>query len=988
MKDEQSAGLLESAPDAMIIVDRDGKIVMVNGLTESMFGYNRTALIGQAVEILIPDAFQTRHRAHIANYFDDIQVRPMGQKLSLSGKAHDGREFSVEISLGPVETESGTLVLAAVRDVTDQRRAEAETLAVKAKAAEIGENLTIAIESIAEGLVLYDPDGRLVLCNSVFREFYGYSDADTEPGVATYESLGRIDEMRDGTGRKRRSFTQYIADFHRAGTGLVTETEGDRVIERRQNMTADGGIISVQIDVTDRKQADGVLQERIKFSDLLQRITIAANLATSVEGVLQFWLDEVCAVIGWPVGHVFLVEDDESGDVISTKLWRLEIPEKRAWIKRNADDKPFTPGQGLIGQVLASGLPVWIVDVTKDPTFERTALAETLGIRAGFAVPVLTGLKVVAIIEFFSYEAVEPDGHMLEIVAQIGTQIGRVIERRAAEYAHRERIEAAELLQKITVAANQALTIDGALQFCLDEVCATTGWPMGHVYMAVDDDSGDVVSTGLWHLDFPTHKAWADDLKEGSRFTPGKGLTGQVLASGRPVWIADVTQDPSFERARLAEDLGIKAGFAFPVLSGSKIVAIIEFFSHEAIEPNRQLFDVMAQIGTQLGRVIERHAAESALRESEERFRFVMDNSPAAINLKDMEDRYILVNARFEEWYGLTAADVIGKAASEVFPQLKLAPFVALEREVMDQKTPSEREFEIDFADGKRRLILGSKFLVNDGQGVPMGIGTIETDISEARRLETELRQAQKMEAVGQLTGGVAHDFNNLLAVISGNLDLLNETLEGDEKRQELLNWAIKAADDAATLTRQLLAFSRQTPLNPRAVLINDLVNSLQIMLSRTLGEGIEIETDLCEEIWLTTVDPVQFENAVLNLVLNARDAMPDGGVVTIASANVTVDGSRAKAAPDLAMGDYVKLSVSDTGRGLSREMIGHAFEPFYTTKDVGQGSGLGLSMVYGFSKQSGGGMPISIASKARVRQSVSICPVLRTFRRRRPRRI
>ena len=805
MMDELSARLLESVPDAMIVVDGDGKIVMVNGHAETMFGYDHAALIGQAIEILIPDASRTRHRAHIAGYFDNIQVRPMGQNLSLSGIARDGREFSVEISLGPIEIGTGTLVLAAVRDVTEQRRAEAETLAVKAKAAAIGEQLTNAIESIAEGLVLYDSKGRLVLCNSVFREFYGYSEADTEPGVATYESLGRIDEKRDIGGRKRGTFPQLIADFHRTGIELITETPGDRVIERRQKMTADGGIISVQTDITDRTQADGVLQQRIKFSNLLQRITIAANLATSVEGVLQFWLDEVCAVIGWPVGHVYLVADDESGDVISTRLWHLDIPVKQAWIKRISDDKPSTPGKGRIGRVLASGLPAWIVDVTKDPTFERMALAGDLGLREGFAVPVLTGPKVVAIIEFFSHEAAEPDGHMLEIVAQIATQIGRVIERRVAQ---------------------------------------------------------------------------------------------------------------------------------------------------------------------------------DALRESGERLRFVMDNSPAAINLKDSEGRYLLVNSRFEEWYGLAFEDVIGKTVREVFPEIKMKPFSELEQGVRLLKTPDNREFEFLFADGKKHLVLGAKFIVNDRKGDPVGIGTIETDITEQRQLETELRQAQKMEAVGQLTGGIAHDFNNLLAVISGNLDLLDETLEGDEKRQELLRWAIKATDDAATLTHQLLAFSRQQPLNPSAVQINDLVNTLLIMLSRTLGEEIAIDTDLCEAIWLTTVDPAQFENAVLNLVLNARDAMPNGGVVTITSANVTVDANHAKADPDLTMGDYVKLSVCDTGRGLSSEMIDHAFEPFYTTKEIGQGSGSASAWSMDF-PDSRGAMPKSTASKARAPESVSICPAPWVSRRR-----
>jgi len=955
MIDDLFDRFLELSPDAMIVVGTNGKIAMVNRQTEKMFGYRRADLIGGPIEMLIPKGAKTRHRKHRAAYFDSPKTRPMGRNLDLKGITRDGREFPVEIRLGPLETRDGTLAVAAVRDVSEKRRAEAETLDAKDEVIAAGEQLKSAIESIAEGFVLFDSKGRLVLCNSTFRAFHGYSAADTKPGVATYESLNRLDKVRDLHDHKRRSFHKSIADLRRSGTFRITEMIGQRVIERRQELTREGGIISVQTDITDRMQAEFALQGQIKFSGLLQRITIAANQATSVEGVLQFCLDEVCAAIGWPVGHVYQAMDDGSGDFISTNLWRLDVPKRKAWIKRFTDGEPFTPSRDLIGRVMANGLPAWIVDVTKDPTFERMKLAENLGIKAGFAFPVLTGRKVVAIIELFSHEAVEPDGHMLEIMAQIGTQLGRVIERRAAENTLRARIEAAGLLQKITVAANEAPTVEDALQICLDAVCDFTGWPVGHVFLQAEGKTDHLESAGLWHIDNPRKFAAFKRVTQDMHFFLGKGLLSRILANGKPAWVADVSESPLFERAKHVKNIGVKAAFAFPVLTGKDIAAVFEFFSPDALEADQNILDVMAQIGTQLGRVIERRAAQEALQESEERFRFVMDNSPAAVNLKDREGRYLLVNARFEEWYGLAAEDVIGKTVKEIFPRLKLAPFAAMEREVLRLKTPSEREFEIDFADGTKHLIQGSKFIVNDSKGAAMGIGTIEIDITEPRRIETQLRQAQKMEAVGQLTGGIAHDFNNLLAVISGNLELLDETLEGDARRQELLRWAIAAADDAATLTQRLLAFSRQQTLVPRTLLINDLVENLLTMLHRTLGEVVDVETDLRDSLWLTTVDPAQFENAVLNLVLNARDAMPEGGVITITTANVSLMMADDCHDPDMPTGDHVKLSVSDTGHGLSPEALDHAFEPFYTTKKFGQGSGLGLSMVYGFSKQSGG---------------------------------
>jgi len=220
------------------------------------------------------------------------------------------------------------------------------------------------------------------------------------------------------------------------------------------------------------------------------------------------------------------------------------------------------------------------------------------------------------------------------------------------------------------------------------------------------------------------------------------------------------------------------------------------------------------------------------------------------------------------------------------------------------------------------------------------------------------LHRAQKMEAVGQLTGGLAHDFNNLLTVIIGNLELLEMRL-GDFPKPELLDEALEAANLGAKLTTQLLAFSRKQTLEPTSVPLNDLVASVKPLLVRTLGENIAIETDLADDLNLTLTDPGQIENAILNLAINARDAMPEGGTLTIATRNVLLDTDYTTMQVDVEPGPYVALSVTDTGIGMSADVIARAFEPFFTTKGVGAGSGLGLSMVYGFAKQSGGHVAI-----------------------------
>jgi len=227
-------------------------------------------------------------------------------------------------------------------------------------------------------------------------------------------------------------------------------------------------------------------------------------------------------------------------------------------------------------------------------------------------------------------------------------------------------------------------------------------------------------------------------------------------------------------------------------------------------------------------------------------------------------------------------------------------------------------------------------------------------DLSSQKAAEQALRHANKMEAMGQLTGGIAHDFNNLLTVIIGNLEMLEAKLTTTGQR-ELATEALEAADLGARLTARLLAFARRSHLEPEVVNLNDFVLGLTDMLHRTMGSTISLSNALTPRLWPTRIDPSQVESALVNLSVNARDAMPEGGRLIIETSNVSVDGPMSEDIEGLAPGDYVRLSVADTGQGMPPEVRERAFEPFFTTKETGRGTGLGLSMIYGFAKQSGG---------------------------------
>ncbi len=227
------------------------------------------------------------------------------------------------------------------------------------------------------------------------------------------------------------------------------------------------------------------------------------------------------------------------------------------------------------------------------------------------------------------------------------------------------------------------------------------------------------------------------------------------------------------------------------------------------------------------------------------------------------------------------------------------------------------------------------------------------------RTTEERLRQAQKMEVVGQLAGGVAHDFNNILAIIYGNLELIEEAIVGQTNLEDMVRTALQATARGASLTHQLLAYSRMQPLEPLVLDVSKLIVDMTQLLQRTLGETIQVENRLGADLWKTVIDPNQLENALLNLAVNARDSMPDGGKLMIEADNSVLDATYAEQHQEVIPGRYVLVAVTDTGSGMSREVVERALEPFYTTKPIGQGTGLGLSMVYGFVKQSKGHIKI-----------------------------
>ena len=431
--------LLELTPDGVVGVDEEGAIAVINAQTEALFGYRQDELLGQPVESLLPQIFRTRLLGRRTHYLSDPEPRPMGS-LELSGHRKNGLEFPVEVAASPSEHGEGLAAILFVRDITERKQAEENLRQSEGR-------MRAILDGALDAVVGMDAHGVITHWNPQAEQMFGWTRDDV---------VGKVLGETILPFKYREAHRRGLQHFLTTGEGPVLNHRLELSALRRQGIEFPVELTVSALkkgesytfnafiaDITERKQAEAALREESAFVQLLQVVAVAANEASTIEEALQTGLDRICAHTGWPVGHVYLPAGDSSGELAPTTLWYLDNAERFEAFQKVTEATRFAPGVGLPGRVLASGKPAWIIDVTKDPNFPRAKLASDIGIKAAFGFPVLVGKEVVAVLEFFSREALEPDKALLEVMAHVGTQLGRVIERKRKEELQKAK-EAAE----------------------------------------------------------------------------------------------------------------------------------------------------------------------------------------------------------------------------------------------------------------------------------------------------------------------------------------------------------------------------------------------------------------------------------------------------------------------------------------------------------------------------------------------------------------
>jgi two-component system, cell cycle sensor histidine kinase and response regulator CckA len=560
---------------------------------------------------------------------------------------------------------------------------------------------------------------------------------------------------------------------------------------------------------------------------------------------------------------------------------------------------------------------------------------------------VLRRLEQEGILEGYECRMLRKDGSQIWVslnVRALRDASGRIVSHdgTAEDITSRKR---GQLERQVTTDIVRAVSITENLDELLQRIhsALTEVLDADNCFVALHDPA-----TGMFHFPFFVDKF--DPPPPPQRLD--RSCTAYVFRSGRAASI------PQQEFTRLAETGEVElvgtpsaSWLGVPLYTPSSTIGVlvVQNYHRENAYDERDL-QFLSSVGGQIALAIERKRAEERVRDSEARLRVLVEQLPAVLWTVDKKLRFTSALGLGLAQLGLKPNEIVGVSLNEYFgtEDPSFAPISAHRRAIAGERVAFALEWkENSYACHVEPL--------RDSEGRVQGAICMSLDVTDRKKLEEQFRQAQKMEAVGRLAGGIAHDFNNLLMVIQGYADLLAERLPAGESLRRNAEQIQAAAQRAAGLTRQLLAFSRKQILAPKVLNVNSVVAEMEKMLRRVIGEDIELQTVSTEDLWLVKADRSQVEQVIMNLAVNARDAMPHGGRLTIETANVEFDSAMSKAAAAIAPGKYVMLAVTDNGIGMDEKTKAHIFEPFFTTKEKGKGTGLGLATVYGVVKQSGG---------------------------------
>jgi PAS domain S-box-containing protein len=985
--DEKFRILAETIP-AAIFIYQGNKFRYVNRTAESLTGYTHEELLQLNFwDLVHPDFREMVQQRGLARQ-EGEEVR---DRYEFKIATKNGEECWVDFTAGVTQFEGHPAALGTAFNITERKRAE-EAVQRSAQTLEALHEIERAVlsgkspEEIGQAALrrirrlVPCQRGSVVLFNLERRQarfLAAESDADLgpQPGTALplgdfspsdilsqgpvryLEDIGSLPGLPPLVEQLRKEGIRSIITAPLVAEGkLVGELNLSSVFPRAFQLEHQGIIHEIATQLAVGLQNARLLEAEKKAretADILRAASLALTQSLQLEAVLGTLLDFLRQLIPFDSANIMLLEGET----------HLVIRAVRGYPNvEQALRTRFNLGTNtLMHEIVSEQKSLLIEDTWQEPRWQRVTGCEHVDNWLG--VPLVAGSRVIGLYSLDKSEAGFFTAEHLRLAEALAGQAAVAIEnarlyeqsqlyateleRRATERREAEALQAA--IYRISEAANSAPTLEELFR-SIHQIVGEL-MPARNFYIALYDEAEDLLSFPYFvdEIDPPPDRP----MKLGEM---GRGLTGYVLRTGRPL-LASPEVFEELVRQGEVELIGAPSidWLGAPLKTEQRTIGVVVVQTYaEGVRFRERERNILQFVSNQIAMALEQRRAAEALRTSEERYRELVENANDIIYTQDLEGNFTSLNAAGERLTGYTREEILRKSMRDI-----LAPEqIELSREMIARKlggqTLTTYDLEITAKDGRRLALEVSTRLLYQG-GKPVGVQGIARDVTQRKELEDQLRQAQKMEAVGRLAGGIAHDFNNLLAVLMGYSELMLDRLEPGDQLHKSAAEIGKAAERAATLTRQLLAFSRKQMLAPTVLDLNGVLSEMQDLLRRLIREDVQLRFAPGAGLGRVRADRGQLEQVILNLALNARDALPHGGKLTVETQNVELDAQYARRRAVVQPGSYVLLAVSDNGLGMDAQTQAHVFEPFFTTKEKGKGTGLGLATVYGIVKQSGG---------------------------------
>ncbi|MBU0704055.1 MAG: PAS domain S-box protein, partial [Chloroflexi bacterium] len=962
--EEAYRNLYSSIRDAILVADTNRNIIGCNVAFTLLFGYTLDEIIGkQTVHVYENEKeFNALGSALKEHYGDSPFLRTVNYKKKT------GEVFLGETGVFYLKNDKGEVTgfIGLIRDITERKQAEAELQRAEERYRNLFEDAPVmyVITRNQEGFPVVDD------CNGLFLSTLGYNcDQVLGRPLADFYSPQSRAELLPGGGYQRALNGRFL-------------------VEERQLMTRDGQVIDTLLHASPESDATGsVCGTRAAYVDISKRKRAEEEILRREEELTALY--QASQRFGSTL-EVDLVYDALFGSIASLVpcdclYFSRYNPEAKmihclaGWMngqKLDVSEYPAIPlapaDRGVQSLIIQRGAAMILNDyprqrstglthhyVSDDGKISPEIRPDEQHPQSCLAVPVKVKNEVAGVIQVFSYQQNAYTQNHLRLVESLSPHAGAAIanaqlyrqaqqeieQRERAEEEVNRRVRELTLLNRVIAACVAIQAIEPILETICRELAAYFDAPQA--------------AAALFNAEQTEGRVVAEYRSEGCPSGLGEviSLVGNpsiqyLLEHKAPLAIDDAQTDP---RLALVHDLMRRRGtvslLLVPLLVEGEVMGSLGVDAVEAHHFTAEEVDLAHRVAEQVGGAL----ARALLEETQQRLSAAVEQSAEIVIITDTKDTIVYVNPAFERITGYSRAEAVGQTPALLMSGKHDDAFYCELWETISAGRVWQGRFVNRKKDGSLYTEDSTVTPVRNRLGEIVNYVTVKRDVTRELQLEEQFHQAQKMEAVGRLAAGVAHDFNNLLTIIHLSSRLLERKLHPEDPLWPHVKRIQEAGQWAANLTKQLLAFSRREIAEPQVLDLNQVLGELDKMLQRLIGEDIELTTLLADDLWPAKVDPTQVEQVVVNLAVNARDAMPGGGKLTIETANVVLDEEYAAHHLEVEPGEYILLAVSDTGTGMSDDVKAHLFEPFFTTKEKGKGTGLGLATVFGIVKQNKG---------------------------------